>query len=117
VTDDWATRLVNWATLVTVLHFSSVFEMYFNIFKLKVMCAFCFELLLYLKQITTVKILRSLCTTVKYKHHGCTGDCNYETAVVTSQMRLLLTGKVVRRRRARPQNVEAKLDTLWKLFD
>ena len=41
---------------MTFLHFSSVFEMYFNMCKLKVMRAFRFELLLYLEQITvTVK--------------------------------------------------------------
>ena len=37
-------------------------------------------------------------------------------AVVTSQMRILLTGKVLRRRLPRQQNVETKLDKLWKLF-
>jgi len=39
-----------------------------------------------------------------------------EAAVVTWQMRMLSAGKVLRRRRARQQNVEARLDKLWKLF-
>ena len=30
--------------MLTFLHFSSVFEMHFNIFKLKVMCTLCFVL-------------------------------------------------------------------------
>ena len=35
--------------MLTFLHFSSIFEIYFKLFKLKVMCAFCFVLLLYLE--------------------------------------------------------------------
>jgi len=54
---------------------------------------------------------------VKPKHHGCTGDCNYETAVVTSQMRLQLTGKVLRDAVPTAERIEAKLEKLWKLFD
>ena len=87
---NWATRFGQLGDTLhgDFLHLSSVFEMYFNIFELKVICAFCFMLVLYLEQITvTVKLYAAyIHYTAKPKHQGCTGDCNiYETAVVTSQ--------------------------------